>query len=323
VEGGSASNAIVVIGMLAAGNLEGGGCPPVALLRGDPALVEAVRVELAERGVSGSPVRGCEAVRIGVQSRGSEIALAIEAAGGSEILRTAGDAEGAATIIESWARSDLTAPLLEHELPPDVRKPVEPSLSPEPSVGSTPAPLPSPPSHPRPFALSLGAVAGRGSDGSTWSGADLRGCFQVWHLCVGGRLQHAVDLGLGGDAARLDGERSVLDLGLTADVPLVLGHFEIVPGAAIGLGNVRASREVGPNTVEDDAGGLRLRAQIGLTWRFAERWSLRLDTAVDYAPFSQPTLFESILEDGPEDVEIPGDPTAIGWLRVGLEVGGI
>ena len=106
------------------------------------------------------------------------LALEIEQSGRPEVARTAEDAVEAATIIESWVREDVTAPLLEHVLEPEeARQPVTPD--PGPGASATAAPVEpaviDPAAHPRPFVLGAGAILGLGSDGSTWSGFDVRG----------------------------------------------------------------------------------------------------------------------------------------------------
>lgn len=280
-------------------------CPPAAIVAGDEAIVSPVKSALGERGVRAPPL-GCPALKVSVAQRSEVLELQLDTGDRRSIARSAKSPEEAATIIESWARADLVEPLLVHELPAE----------PKTVVTATPP-------EPRPFAFGAAATAGFGSDRSFWSGADLRGCFLVWVLCAGGRFAYAVDAGTAGDARALDGSRNLLDLGLIADVPVVLGDFELLPGIGAGQTIVRSERLIGSTLVYEDAAGLRLRAQLGLSWQFVPRLSVRIDGAVDYAPFARTRLLESLILDGPDNIPLAGEPRFMGWIRAGLELGGI
>ena len=289
-------------------------CSSGAALAGDAALVGAVADALEQRGLE---TGGRCPVAVQIDPLDGALALAIEA-GGAKVDRVAADPREAATIIESWVRDDVTSDLLEHALPEDVRDPIpaepgEPYEPPKPTVVH----------EPRPFALSAGGVFGVAADSSTWSGVDIRGCFSVWRLCLGGRFQYSVDLGLGGDAKRLAGSRKLYGIFASADMPLVFDRLELLPGIAIGNSVLVTERELAEGEVSDDAGGLRLRGQIGISYRLDERWAARFDAAVDYAPFARKQIFESLVDDGPEDVELAGEPVTVVWLRLALELGGL
>jgi hypothetical protein len=322
LEGGPILTA-AILGILAHGSVDG--CPPIALLSGDSGLVEAVRVELASRGIVETPVPHCDAIGIRLVSRRGEVHIEVERGDGDGIRRTAVDARSAATIIESWVREDVMAPLLDHRLPPDEREPLIPHEPPGARARArAPAPPPQEELGPRPFAFGVGAVVGLADDGSTWSGVDVHGCLQLWRLCLGARFQWSIDLEVAGDALRLDGGRSVLDFAVTADVPFVFGPFEIAPGIGSGVSIIRTDRDVRPDVeVRDEKSGLRLRGALGLSWRFADHFSARLDVAVDWAPAARTEIYENVTEDGPEDFALPGEPDVVVWLRGGFEAGGI
>ncbi|MCC7381009.1 MAG: hypothetical protein IT384_04225 [Deltaproteobacteria bacterium] len=299
-----------------------GGCPTHVLLEGDPSVIERLRPWLIERGILPDAVEGCGGPSVQLDASGSALALRISTDGRAGVDRRARDAIEAATIIESWAREDVTEPLLTRSIPalPKPRAVLQSAREDDPagdapSQPRTPAPLS--------FAVSAGAVVGVGSDASTWSGVDLRGCLDLWVLCLGGRLQYSVDLLRSGTAVRWGAERAALDLSATAELPISVGPVELTPGLGIGQGLVFAERDFGPVEVKEDAGGLRVRAQLGASWRLSGRWALRLDAALDLAPFARQELLANRSDPIPEVIRLPGEPSAIGWVRLAVELGGI
>jgi hypothetical protein len=303
--------------MLALGSPEGSECPPVALLEGDLRLVRRVRAELAGRGIRFVPIEGCESFRVALAARGAEVSISIIGDRGTQIARAARDPNEAATIIESWARTDITAPLLEHELPPDVRQPLD-----VPETRASSAIVPEPPRPPRLFVVSAAGVSGIGSDRSVWVGFDAHGCARVWELCMGGAFEYAIDVGVSGDSDRLETERSLFSLLATAELPWLLGDIELIPGIGAGLGIVPSEREVGLQDVIHNALGLRLRGQLGVAGRVDRLWSVRADLGLDVAPFGESESLRNV-SGREERIAIAGEPKLMGWLRFSLELGGI
>jgi hypothetical protein len=312
----------VIFGLLAS---SAGECPAAAVLEGDETLVRTVQARLEARGLASEPLLGCDAVRVSLAAHGDQIAMQIAAGESQPIARSAHDASEAATIIESWARTDVAAPLLEHELPP--RPPLRPAAPDEKSPQQTPTDDAPPLVEPRPFAIGASAAAGLGSDGSKWFGIDIRGCFLVWRVCLGGRFQPAFELRGAGDFGQQP--RLSLDFMATADLPLVLDFLEVAPGFGIGQSILRSERTMTnpvdgpPLVVEDDTSGFKLRAQLGAGFRVARHWSARLELALDYTPFAERVLRESVVEGEPENIAIEGEVPLTAWLRAGLELGGL
>lgn len=296
----------------------GGDCPPSAIVRGEPAICEAVRGELDRRGILETSEGRCTPYEVELLAKNREVLIALTTKDGQSVERTARSASMAATIIESFVREDVAAPLLEHALPEKMRTPIEPLDL----AGDDPAP-PDPVTDQataRPFAISAGLIFGAASDGSTWAGADARACFRASIFCFGGRLQYAEDMRNGGDAVLLSTDRTMVTLAATMELPIVLGALELVPGLSAGHGVVGAERDVGALDASEDAAGLRLGATLGLSWRFSSRWSVRGDVALDYAPYARRELSGSVI-DQPERVALAGEPPSCGWVRIALEVG--
>jgi hypothetical protein len=141
-------------------------------------------------------------------------------------------------------------------------------------------------------------------------------------LCVGGRIQAAVDGGWTGHSATLATTRVALEVAATIDLPLQLGSARVVPGAGIGLGTTRLFRTFEASDIEDDDSGPRLRAQLGLELPLTTDWSLQVRSAIDWLPFAEKTKLASLVDDGPEDIPMAGEPAIVAWLSAGVSVGG-
>ncbi len=200
-------------------------CPTVVQLEGEAALTAQITRRLIDRGLSSPLLPGCPVLRARLEQRGSLLAVTI-----IEELRRAdrvvADLSTAATLIESWARSDISAPLLAAELP--LVPPV-----PEPEVVPR-APVPAPP-RPRPrLVVDLLAEATVDIDAQPWLGASLHACALLGPICLGSLLRFAADF----PSARSDGlldQRLAADVLATAELPLHLGRFTIAPGLGLGV----------------------------------------------------------------------------------------
>lgn len=105
-------------------------CPPSVRLTGDPALVAEIARELGGRGI-GVVVDGrCPSPHAHVARRGARLVVVIDNADGSSTERIVREAGTAATVIESFTRTDVAMPLLATRSIP---------------VSSLPPPLPPPP----------------------------------------------------------------------------------------------------------------------------------------------------------------------------------
>ena len=273
-----------------------------------------MRANLQSRGIELERVEGCEMIAVLIEPENRGLSIAIEPSG---VRRTANDPVSAATIIESWVREDVTEPLLSRELPPPVREP----FPPEEEESRVEVQLQAPG---RRYALGLSGVFGIGGDGSNWWGADLRGCAHLSLVCVGGRAQVSADLGANGQAERLDGDRLLVDLSPTIELPIEFDRIDLSPGVGIGLSIQRTNLDEdrgAPGVTKKLVFGGKVRFQLGLSCWLAPNWSLRLDLAFDWAPFARERIYGE-MPDGTRGAELPGEPEVMGWLRAGLEVGG-
>lgn len=309
---------IAALGLLAAvptkASAEVGDCAPAVELEGEATLVSQLRTALQARGVA-SGASACGTLTVRATALPDGVSLHVDAGDGLLADRVASNPNAAATMIESFVRPDLVAPLLDRAIPEPKPKKKKVAVEQIPTQTEVEA------HEARPFTLGGGAVFGVGSDGSTWTGGELVGCVQVSSVCVGGRFQAAFDGGWTGHSASLETTRVTLDVGATAELPLELGAARIVPGVGLGMGTTRVARTFAGSEVGDDEGGLRLRGQVALDVPIG-RLSIHVKSAVEVLPFAEKTMLEGAIEDGPETVPLAGQPVVVGWLSAGIRIGG-
>jgi hypothetical protein len=274
--------------VLAPWDAEADPCAPAAVVSGDPATAAAVRQLLAARGIATAVADGCPAVRAEVAPAGGAILTAITDEYGRSSARVVDGPEVAAVLIESWARSDLSADLLDA---PTVAAAT--ALAPTASsvvvteedalAGDWPAPTPGAGG----WTGWLGLVGETtiGLDRSSGFGTRLGACGRVGPACLGGLVRFGYDPGLSGSSELLQTRRVALDGLLLVDFPLEWPRVTLAPGLGLGGGWSRSSRtftgsddavgggeQVGDNQdegevegrVEEDSGGLRVDAHVAL-----------------------------------------------------------
>lgn len=299
-------------------------CPPVAALGGDEPLVRAVDALLRARGISApaeaaahlttlaeAEVR-CPAVRARVERRGDAIAVVIVDPGGARIERVVGEAATAATVIESFVRADVGAPLLARREAPaaavraDVRVPDEgPPRSPEaarhPTTSGT--------------QLFAGIETSVATDDTNWMGFSIGACISLGPICAAARLREAAVVAGPGvwDTGALRRESTTLFVGI--DVPLSLGAMTLSPGFAAGVGVVRTEMRGAEDDLHDGTAGLRADVHATLTVPLRRRLALDLMISADIA---QETTVRWRSE-----LEAPDDSLLIVRFGAGLRYGGL
>jgi hypothetical protein len=170
------------------------------------------------------------------------IFVSIEDSYGRASERIVADVATASAIVESWARGDLTDPLMMSLLPVSQESD---------ALNETGPPAPEAPIAPvalvfQPWALLLGldGEASVGFDGSTWFGGNLSGCGRLGPVCIGAMARVAFDSMLTGDSKSMATNRTGVDLLVIADFPMKWGIITFIPGIGVGAGWVRASRYV-------------------------------------------------------------------------------
>ena len=214
-------------------------CPPGVRLLGDEAAAQAVSALLLAAGVQTSGEQHCVTV-IAELRREPDGRLGVRLADtqGRSTDRLVSDAETAAAVIESWARVDLVAPMLEApaQAVPEVELAAPgqaPSAAskPETHAGGVPA-------RPR---TDFGATAWLGvslaNDDSLWTDLSIAACLRVGAACLGAELRGSFDTEVN-DALHTDrGEVAGL---LSAEFVLAIpeSRWRVSPGFAAGAGYV-------------------------------------------------------------------------------------
>jgi hypothetical protein len=284
-------------------------CPAAARVEGDPEVVATVTQELSRRGVDPRPAGNCAAIRATVTRRGADVEVRVEDQHGRSATRVVALAT-VATVIESWARADLSAGLLP-----------EPPASTGPGAAARPNP---PPVELRgraaPAKRPLGSVAlwtetAVGTDGSVWVGPALTACVRLGPVCAGVLAHVASDVRVPTVAGAPRASRLDAGLLLAADLPLRLGRATLTPGLTVGVAWLRTSASNGNDNVDSDSGGLRLGAHVVLSYRLWRSLALDVGLAVDVAPLAHTGPQTS------EVVALPGEPRAYVRAAVGLRYG--
>ncbi len=295
-------------------------CIPVVRVSGEPALADPVMQLLRRRGVSVSGESRCGTLTAVLTGRGEQTRITIVDPEGRTVERAAADAEAAATVIESWVRGDLSAPLLAAREAPARARQASDRESPPPIEQSIAIET-------RPIEVGVAAGAGLSSDGALWTAAHAQACVTVGPMCAGALVRYANDTESQGDSVERTTSRSALDMLVVADLPLRRGRLALTPGVGIGQTSLRARRGSGERERVTTT-GLHLRARVGASVRVTGAWSLHADLALGASPFARKLLQEE--QYGPEDPNDPDDaaplsgvPRMHGWFGVGLLYGGL
>ena len=300
-------------------------CPPSAQVQGDAVLIAEVSRVLVDRGIA-SEVAGCPSTFVRLERRYDLIAVSIAVSGGQTIERAVTDTRTAATLIESWARTDVEAPLLAaHDGSANDRGDNDrgdndgraKGDAPPPTAPSDIAVLAAEPAPPVPatgrgvqlFGLTETSLA---SDGTRWLGAQFGACIMFGPLCAAARLRFATVVG-GTEDWRADLDRHSVELLLGADLPLHCGRATFSPGLAAGIGWTHTHEEDSPRGGE--TGGLRAEAHAGLAYPFSRR--LAAEVALTIA-VTQATPVETS-----SPIPLPDEPRFLTRLGAGLRFGGL
>jgi hypothetical protein len=275
-------------------------CPPTVRLSGDRALVAEVTSVLLERGIA-TTSRDCPEVAITVERRGRAAVVATSSVDHEVTERVVTNARTAATVIESWVRTDVEAPLLVRRKLDDDE---QPGLTPSVRAAATRAPKPDIPL----FTL---VETGVGSDRTTWFGVALGACVRLGPLCAGGRLRLAAVTG-GPGAWRQEIDRQAVETLVGVDVPVRRGRVTVSPGLGLGVGWIRTEEEVAGRGRAST--GLRAETHLALSYRLGGRVALEGALSLEVG--------QTVDADVPPSERLPADPRALVRAGVGLRFEG-
>jgi hypothetical protein len=288
-------------------------CGSAAVIEGDARVQAAVIDELQRRGISTTAASGCPFVTARIGQEGAGLDMTIVDTYGRTSKRTANGPAAAATLIESWVRSDLSAPLLPVlDSVETVSHPVEskPMLVTR-DTGSEVRTRSN-------ISLTASAETSLATDGSVWLGLATGVCVRIGPACVGALARVESDSGAYGESREMYTSRFGTAVLLGVGLPMRRGRLTFLPGVAVGVGWLRTTAlstgDNGPggDSTEVDSGGLR--ASAGLRLSIAMRPSLAVDLglAADFAPVAHTTPYNL------DSVILAGEPR--GFLRGSLGV---
>jgi len=263
---------------------------------GDGALVDSLEAALRGRGIETAATAECPAARVRIARRGTTIAVSVVDPDGRRSERSLATLDAAASLIESWARQDLNAPLL-------VGRSYEPVDQPEPSVVAWPARATAR-AH-DPLTLVVAGESSFATNGGVWLGARATACARIGRVC----------LGLAGRTLGNDSHRSY-DVLAAIDVPFFVGQrVAIVTGAGAGPGwFLRAElHDTGPTTWTH--AGTRLDAHASVSIAIAPHVALHAGLSAGLSPSGQ-----AVRTDG-ESMTTNDEPTVFLRGDLGLRIG--
>jgi hypothetical protein len=309
-----------------------GTCPPAVALTGDAEAVRAVRAQLDARGIAGE-TPSCPVVRARIERRGALLVVGIErpagpnavpgapvdppggrdgvpgAGPGAVIERAVGEPATAATVIESWARTDLAAPLLETR--------AVPAIDVAPAVAAAPA-APAPAA--QGIQLFLAEETSVASDRTVWEGMQLGACVMLGPVCAAARVH-------GGKViAKPDGwdrfARKGAELYIGIDIPIAVGPTRLTPGFAAGYGTMLTHNIGDSEKTGIEISGPRAEAHVALAIPLTPHIAIDLATT---AELTQATGMETHGSATGVDPAImyPDEPRALFRFAIGVRYGAL
>jgi hypothetical protein len=283
-------------------------CPPSVALSGDAGLVTAVGDLLGARGIARDTPR-CPMVRAHVERRGPLVVVGIDGPDGAPIERSVTELATAATVIESWTRSDVAAPLLAtHELP----------AGPAPGDGAPAVVAASPPAA-RGIQLYAAEETSFATDRTVWEGMQLGACIMLGPICASARVHGGTVISQPSSWAGLKRKGAEVYVGI--DVPIALGRMRLTPGFAAGYGTMLTHRGS-----EDDRMGVEIsgpRAEVHAAFSLPLTAHIAIDLMLTGA-LTQATAMETHGRDIPDPVTVfPDEPRGFVRFAVGVRYGAL
>jgi hypothetical protein len=272
-------------------------CPPAVALTGEPATVTAVRELLEARGILGE-TPSCPAVHARIERRGGGLVVAVDGPDGA-IERAVGEPATAATVIESWARSDVAAPLLASRAVP-----VE-------------APVASPPAA-RGIQLFAAEEMSVASDRTLWQGMQLEACIMLGPVCAAARV-HAARV-IARPASWEGIVRKGAELYVGIDVPIAIGRTRLTPGFAAGYGAMFTRRSGGSEGMFLEIAGPRAEVHAAFSVPITDHLAVDLVTT---GALTRATRIEAHGDVRDATVTFPAEPRALVRIALGLRYGAL
>jgi hypothetical protein len=277
-----------------------GACPPSVRLSGDKVLIGQVTAALVARGIA-LEVPGCSSIAIELERRGAATVVSRSTPEAGAAEQTVTNPRTAATVIESWVRTDVDEPLLERGRVDDEEPTDATSVA---VAGSERAPG---------LGLEVFAAAQTGvaSDRTASVGAQFGACVRLGLFCVGGRGRvSTVTEGPAGWEQVM--ERELVDALASVDLPVRVGRFGVTPGLGVGAGwfhTHEEGAETGKSTV-----GLREDAHVALSLPLSQRIAVEVSVSLGLA--------QGVRGESTSNVPLPSEPHLLADLGAGFRFEG-
>jgi len=280
-------------------------CPPAVALTGDDAVVSAVRAQLGARGIAPETSR-CPGIRARVERRGAGLVVGVDGPDGVAIERAVGEVATAATVIESWTRGDLAAPLLASRGMPERER----------AELVAPVPVAAPPAE-RGMQLFAGEETTLASDGSAWLGLQLGACVMLGPVCIATRLHGGKVISEPASLASFERKGAEAYLGI--DVPIAVGRTRFTPGFAAGYGTMFTRYRSDGERMGVEISGPRAEVHAAFSLPLSPHFAL------DVIATAALTQAAGIETHGavPDPVAFPAEPRALFRLAIGVRYGAL
>jgi hypothetical protein len=273
-------------------------CPPTVRLTGDTELSAELASVLSRRGIATNG--DCPALPVIVEKRGKTTVVSQGDADERVDSREVTDVRTAATVIESWVRTDLEAPLLGHRPVTDLESPDRIVAAPPPKRSAHPIQV---------YALGETSLA---SDHTTGLGALVGGCLVVGPACLGGRFRFTnVEEGPSEWEAVMD--REAVDALLDVDFSKPVGNLRLSAGAGLGLGWIHTHEEQSPPDTKETL-GVRVEPHATVSYSVSRHFALESTLSL--------SVGETIHVSTSTPERLPDDPRLMGRAALGLRFEG-
>jgi hypothetical protein len=226
------------------------------------------------------------------------------------IERAVGEPATAATVIESWVRTDLAAPLLE------IR--AVPAIEVAPAVAAAAAPA-------APAAqgiqLFLAEETSLASDHTVWEGVQLGACVMLGPICAAARVHggKVISKPEGWDRfARKGGE---LYAGI--DIPIAVGPTRLTPGFAAGYGTMLTHHIGDGEKTGIEISGPRAEVHVALAIPLTPHIAIDLATTAELTQATGMEAHGSAPSGIDAAIVYPDEPRALFRFAIGVRYGAL
>jgi hypothetical protein len=228
-----------------------------------------------------------------LEKKGRATVVSSQLADALPIAREVTDVRTAATVIESWVRSDVEAPLLERRTADDAELPDALVAVGRPAPRST-------------LQFFTTAETGVASDHTDWVGLQIGACLRAGPTCLGARVRvSTVTDGPGKWESAMD--RQTVSALANLDLPLPLGPFTVSPGIGLGFGRTHTRQEGSADSKRTLS--LRGESHVSLSLPVSDTLSVEALLSLELA---------DALDVDTTSTALPDDPTLLARVGVGV-----